>query len=200
MIGLNLDPQGRLLQLDAVPPQVEKILPAPAPFDWKALFTAAGLDMTRFTSVEPQWISLAPFDARAAWRGSYASAPEIPMRIEAASWRGKPVFFRVIGPWSKPERISRPRPVSIRRAGVCYHCCLCWVLFSRGSTSGRKRRRARSEPGGRFRLRRRVAGPPVERPPCCLAGRVECTFFCHVGRRNPRRGRMGDFIWRSSLM
>ena len=113
MIGLSLDPQGRLLQLDAVPPQVEENPSPPAPFDWKALFTAAGLDMTRFTSAEPQWISLAPFDARAAWTGSYASAPEIPMRIEAASWRGKPVFFRLIGPWSKPERMqqSAERPI-----------------------------------------------------------------------------------------
>jgi serine/threonine-protein kinase len=112
MIGLNLDPQGRLLQLDVVPPQIEdKLLPS-APFDWKALFTAAGLDMTRFSSAEPQWVSLTPFDARAAWTGSYASAPEIPMRIEAASWRGKPVFFRVIGPWSKPERMTQSAGVA----------------------------------------------------------------------------------------
>jgi hypothetical protein len=67
MIGLNLDPQGRLLQLDAVPPQVEEKPSVPTPFDWKALFTAAGLDLTHFTPAEPQWISLAPFDARAAW-------------------------------------------------------------------------------------------------------------------------------------
>jgi hypothetical protein len=106
MIGLSLDPQGRLLQLDAVPPQIEENPSAPGPFDWKALLTAAGLDLTRFTPAVPQWISLAPFDARAAWTGSYASAPEIPMRIEAASWRGRPVFFRLIGPWSKPERMQ----------------------------------------------------------------------------------------------
>jgi serine/threonine protein kinase len=110
MVGLSLDTQGHLLQLDAVPPQVEENPSTPAApairSDWKALFTAAGLDMTHFTPAEPQWISLAPFDARAAWTGSYASAPEIPMRIEAASWRGKPVFFRIIGPWSKPERME----------------------------------------------------------------------------------------------
>jgi len=106
MIGLSLDPRGRLLQLEAVPPQLEENSSSPAPFDWKALFTAAGLDLTRFTPAAPQWISLAPFDARAAWTGSYASAPEIPLRIEAAAWRGKPVFFRFIGPWSKPERME----------------------------------------------------------------------------------------------
>ena len=107
MVGMNLDPLGRLLQLDAVPPQVEKNPRPSVPFDWKDLFKAAGLDPTRFTSTEPQWISLAPFDARSAWTGSYASAPEIPMRIEAASWRGKPVFFRLIGPWSMPERMQQ---------------------------------------------------------------------------------------------
>jgi serine/threonine-protein kinase len=105
MIDLSLDPEGRLLQLDAVPPLVEEKPSPPAAFDWRALFTAAGLDLTRFTPTEPQWISPAPFDARAAWTGSYPSAPEIPLRIEAASWRGKPVFYRVIGPSSQPERI-----------------------------------------------------------------------------------------------
>jgi serine/threonine-protein kinase len=114
MIGLSLDPRGRLLQLDAVPPQMEENSSSPAPFDWKALFTAAGLDLTRFTPAKPQWISLAPFDARAAWTGSYASAPDIPIRIEAASWRGMPVFFRLIGPWCKPERMQRfPEVLSV---------------------------------------------------------------------------------------
>lgn len=115
MIRIDLDPQGRLLHLDAVPPQLEENLSPPtSPLtgnDWKTLLAAAGLDMTRFSPAEPQWISLAPFDARAAWTGTYASAPEIPMRIEAASWRGKPVFFRVIGPWSKAERMQQPADV-----------------------------------------------------------------------------------------
>jgi predicted Ser/Thr protein kinase len=111
MIGLNLDPQGRLLQLDAVPPQVEENSPLSASSlagsDWKTLFAAAGLDMDRFRSVDPKWISLAPFDARAAWTGSYLNASEIPLRIEAASWRGKPVFFQIVGPWSRPERMQQ---------------------------------------------------------------------------------------------
>jgi predicted Ser/Thr protein kinase len=102
MIGLSLDPEGRLLQLDAVPPQVEENPSLPTPFDWKALFIAADLDIGRFTPAEPQWLSLAGFDARAAWTGSYASAPEIPMRIEAASWRGKP------GPGPRPNVCSSP--------------------------------------------------------------------------------------------
>jgi len=106
MIGLNLDPQGRLVQLDAVPPQLEEKPESSRAPDWAALFGAAGLDTARFASAEPRWLSLAGFDARAAWTGTYAQSPELPLRVEAASWRGRPVFFRVIGPWSKPERMK----------------------------------------------------------------------------------------------
>lgn len=106
MIGLNLDPQGRLVQLEAVPPQLEEKPESSRAPDWAALFGAAGLDTARFASAEPQWLSLAGFDARAAWTGTYAQSPELPLRVEAASWRGRPVFLRVIGPWSRPERMK----------------------------------------------------------------------------------------------
>jgi hypothetical protein len=146
MIGLNLDPQGRLLQLDTVPPQVQENLSPPNSFDWKVLFTAAGLDMSRFTSAEPQWISFSPFDARAAWTGSFASAPEIPMRIEVASWRGKPVFFRVIGPWSKPERMQQyagasPAALVLLLVVVALGAFLAWRNFraKRGDIRGANR-------------------------------------------------------------
>jgi hypothetical protein len=32
--------------------------------------------------------------------------------VEAAAWRGKPVFFRIVGPWSHPERDTPPPPNS----------------------------------------------------------------------------------------
>jgi hypothetical protein len=98
-ISLRLDPQGRLLQLDAVPPQVEDRPASVRPPDWAALFSAAGLDVIRFQPAEPRWNPQSVFDARAAWTGSYPDASDIPLRIEAASWRGKPVAFRLIGPW-----------------------------------------------------------------------------------------------------
>jgi predicted Ser/Thr protein kinase len=105
-VGLNLDPQGRLIEFNAIPPQVEIEPNSSRAEDWPALFSAAGLDMTRFTRAEPQWLPGSGFDARAAWTGSYAQSPELALRVEAASWRGKPVFFRMIGPWSRPERMQ----------------------------------------------------------------------------------------------
>ncbi len=100
-----LDTKGRLTRYEAVPPQLDADAGASTPgVDWDRLFVAAGLDRTRFTSVPPQWVPLAGFDVRAAWTGSHAGRPDTPLRIEAAAWRGRPVFFRVIGPWTRPER------------------------------------------------------------------------------------------------
>jgi serine/threonine-protein kinase len=129
MIGLNLDPQGRLMEFSAVPPPVEETPVLPRPADWTVLLTAAGLDMTRFAPAEPHWIPSVGFDARAAWTGSYAQAPEVPLRIEAASWRGRPVNFQVIGPWSRPERIE---PVRRLTAGEIFWSTffLCLIVLS----------------------------------------------------------------------
>jgi hypothetical protein len=33
------------------------------------------------------------------------------MRIDAASYRGKPVYFELIGPWTRPERMQ-PQPTA----------------------------------------------------------------------------------------
>ena len=148
MIGLNLDPQGRLVQLEAVPPQLEEGPESSRAPDWPALFGAAGLDMARFASAEPQWLSLAGFDARAAWTGTSAQSPELPLRVEAASWRGRPVFFRVIGPWSRPERMKpyeNPAGTNIELAVILAVCLaavlLAWRNFraGRGDTRGASR-------------------------------------------------------------
>jgi len=105
MVTLILDPQGRLIELAAVPPQVEKAPSTSRASDWAGLFTAAGLDMARFTPVDPEWLPLVSFDARAAWTGMYADT-DLPLRIEAASWRGRPVNFQMVAPWSKPSRMQ----------------------------------------------------------------------------------------------
>jgi serine/threonine-protein kinase len=124
MIGLNLDPEGRLVQLDAVPPQLEEKPESSRAPDWPVLFGAAGLDTARFASAEPRWLSLSGFDARAAWTGTDAQSPEIPLRVEAASWHGRPVFFRVIGPWSRPER-TKPSETSAGNIGVSVILAVC---------------------------------------------------------------------------
>jgi serine/threonine-protein kinase len=106
MLSVSLDPQGRLVEFDAVPPQVDKSSSEVPPPDWKRLFDAAGLDMSQFSAATPQWTPLGICDARAAWTGAFPGEPSTPVRVEAAAWRGKPVYFQIVGPWTRPERMQ----------------------------------------------------------------------------------------------
>ena len=106
MTLVRLNPLGRLTQFIAVPPQVEKPAGAAPVPDWAPLFSAAGLDPSKWAPAQPTWTPPVYSDARAAWTGSLAERPDIPMRIEAAAYRGKPVYFELIGPWTRPERMQ----------------------------------------------------------------------------------------------
>jgi predicted Ser/Thr protein kinase len=101
-----LDPDGRLLGLLAVPPAIAESDSQPRPPAWNALFQAAGLDPARFRPDTPRWTPDVMADARAAWTGSYREAPDIPLRVEAAAFQGKPVFFATFGPWTPTPTLA----------------------------------------------------------------------------------------------
>jgi serine/threonine-protein kinase len=105
MVRLLTDTEGNLQRLEVVPPEVEPPAPLASPFDWGLLFRAAGLNQSQFQAAEPQWTPLANWDARAAWTGTDAPTGA-KLRVEAAAWRGRPVFFQIVGPWSKPDRMT----------------------------------------------------------------------------------------------
>jgi Protein kinase domain len=118
MTLIRLNPRGRLTQLIAVPPQVEKpsgVAPSP---DWAPLFSAAGLDPTKWPPAQPMWTPPVYSDTRAAWTGSLAERPDIPMRLEASAYRGKPVYFELIGPWTRPARMQPYQLTGGERAGL----------------------------------------------------------------------------------
>src|SRR5882672_8542312 len=104
MVHVELDPQGRLIHFQAIAPEVESSAAATSvPLDWSALFTAAGLEQSQFQSAQPVWTTLSGGDTRVAWTGNWPGTTR-PLRIEGASWHGKPVFFSLIGDWTKPQR------------------------------------------------------------------------------------------------
>ena len=80
-----------------------------------ALFTAAGLEPAGFQETEPAWLPPYYVDRRAAWTGELAELPGVELRVEAAAFQGKPVFFRLIGPWSRAERQVDFRPSASAR-------------------------------------------------------------------------------------
>lgn len=107
MTSLLIGTDGRLHEFHYVPAQLESLSPVPAaPVDWQVFFDAAGLDRSRFTETAPDWTPRNYADARAAWVGSFASLPGVPVRVDVASHRGWPVYFQISGPWARPTRMQ----------------------------------------------------------------------------------------------
>jgi serine/threonine-protein kinase len=135
MVRLKTDPDGKLQDFGVIPPQVEEAAPPAAPFDWARLFQLAGLDQSRFQPADPQWTPLANWDARAAWTGADPQTGA-KLRVEAAAWRGRPVSFRVVGPWTVPSRMQSPGGgqnqiawVAIIYLVLVAACLLAWYNF-----------------------------------------------------------------------
>ena len=150
---VKLNPLGRLTQFIAVPPQVEKSSgEAPSPPDWVPLFSAAGLDPSKWPPALPAWTPPVYGDARVAWIGSLAERPNMPMRIEAASYRGKPVYFELIGPWTRPERMQSYQPSSERTFLVIFIVLLLSVLVVSAMFARQNLRLGRGDRRGASRL------------------------------------------------
>jgi hypothetical protein len=99
-LEIRLDGKGRLRAFEAVPPRDASSPARIGELDWTVMFTEAGLDLARWTPTEPQTNPVFYADTRAAWRGALPDAPGTPIRIEAAAYRGRPVTFEVVGPWT----------------------------------------------------------------------------------------------------
>jgi serine/threonine-protein kinase len=153
MTLVKLNPLGRLTQLVAIPPQVERAAgPTPAP-DWALLFSAAGLDPSEWLPVQPMWTPPVDNDARAAWTGALAERPNIPMRIEAAAYRGRPVYFELIGPWTRPERMQPYQPAAGERAFLVTGIVLLLSMLVAGAILARRNLRlGRGDRRGAARL------------------------------------------------
>lgn len=147
-----LDSQGRLINLVAIPPEVDKTPPAAEPVDWKKLFAAAGLDFAAFQPAAPEWNSLAASDSRMAWTGNWPGTQR-PLRIEAAAWRGKPVFFSLIGLWTRPARMEPSERTAGQKVGEIFGIViLILILVGAVSVARWNLVRGRGDRRGAFRL------------------------------------------------
>jgi serine/threonine-protein kinase len=115
MISVRLDLQGRLLGLHTVPLPVEDSgaeAEAQAP-EWPELFVQADLQQQGLRATDHlEWSPALYADRWSAWEGKLAEGE---IRVEAASYRGKPVYFELLWPeWTSPERAQ---PFFRRAAG-----------------------------------------------------------------------------------
>ncbi len=152
MINLMLDTQGKLVQFEALPPQVEENATPAKPVEWNPLFVFAGLDPTQLQAATPRWTSLASTDTRAAWTGKWPGSG-LPLRVEAGAWRGKPVFFRTIGPWTRPERMRSFEETAGRKISQLLNMALFFLVLVGAAVLARYQyKRGKSDRQGAFRL------------------------------------------------
>jgi hypothetical protein len=105
MIALKLDHRGHLAFFEAIPPQMQEVSDHPKPVEWGPLLSLAGLDSGTLQATEPRWNWLAAADTRMAWTGTWPGN-SVPVRVEAASLRGRPVAFIAMAPWIQPWRAA----------------------------------------------------------------------------------------------
>jgi serine/threonine-protein kinase len=105
-VFVELDTRGRLRRLEAVPPDFDDSTGAAPPPDWGPLLAAAGFDRDAFAAAEPRWFPPHYADRRAAFEGVYPAAPDVPIRLEAAAFRGRVVAFRTIEPWTPRAEVG----------------------------------------------------------------------------------------------
>jgi Protein kinase domain len=176
MTTVRLNPRGRLIGFLAVPPQVEEAKTPAMPPDWAPLFSEAGLDPTKWTPEEPRWIPRTFADARAAWVGALPDRPGVPMRIEAAAYRGKPVSFEIVAPWTRAVRM-KPSPVTPRERVIYVFGILILICLVVGGCllARRNVRIGRGDRRGATRLALAVFA--LEMASWIIGGRHVATFF-----------------------
>jgi serine/threonine-protein kinase len=106
MTFISLDAAGRLLQFSHAPAGADAAAgPADPSAAWDQLFAAAGFDRSRFTEAKPGGALRIYADTRASWLGTLPGMDDVKIRIEMASFHGRPVYFAVWGPWNLPVAV-----------------------------------------------------------------------------------------------
>ena len=153
MLKVRLDVQGQLRRLKVVPPERDDAAANAAGPDWTVLFDAAGFKIREFTEIEPRWSPPVFADQRAAWEGTYPDDPETPIRVEAAAYRGSPVSFQIIAPWTP---VARAEPFEETLAELLlrfsFHVFVLGILTAGALIAWRNLRLGRGDRKGAWRF------------------------------------------------
>ncbi|HEX6280204.1 MAG TPA: protein kinase [Pyrinomonadaceae bacterium] len=93
------DPVGRLVEFKVIP-ELQGSADQTRSVDWGLLFIEAGLDISKYTLVQPDFVPPVFADAKAKWTGPFLSDPSLTVEIKAAAYNGRPVWIDVSMPWA----------------------------------------------------------------------------------------------------
>ena len=146
MVAVRVDPSGRLLSFRAEPSAFPETTGPWAEPDWTPLFNAAGLPIGEWQPTEPVRSPPHPSDRRRAWTKGTA-------RIEAASMRGKPVWFYLQPEWYTPEAAATTSPNAASYLGAILQVVFFVGIYGAGALIARRNVRLdRSDKRGAQRL------------------------------------------------
>jgi hypothetical protein len=152
MTRMVLDPIGRLISFEAIPPQKQSA-PATAPPDWSALFREASIDPSGLHAVSSTWSAPVDVEEKKAWDGALPEQPDVPLHIEAGAYHGRINWFRIFGPWDSPVPLREPPQPLLTRLSTHVGASLDGLLLTPAVILAvRNVRRGRGDRRGAFRL------------------------------------------------
>ena len=193
MSRVRLDPVGRVVQLRAVPPELPD---QPGPWsepDWTPLLTAAGFKLADLQNADPLWAPPGASDVRRAWMGGTGDA----FRIEAAAFRGRPVWFAVIPPWRQPymgDWFQKAQPAGEQAGWYIFQAVAVLTIIGSVLLARRNIRLGRSDRRGAFRFAALFVALGVASDALQLSGAVG-TWFPVTLRNLAAQLLWGALVW-----
>ncbi len=159
MIHIELDPEGRLQYLNVV---TQRLAPPsnqenPKP-DWNKLLVAAGFDPAQ---CKPEELERNPknfADSVAAWSVPMLERPEVTLHLEAAAYRGKPVYFQEVAPWTPAPGVNLGSSAAQHASIIFAIVIVLSLLLYGGVLAWQNYKRKRADMGGAWRLAAFVFG------------------------------------------
>jgi serine/threonine-protein kinase len=146
MVSVRVDPAGHLWFFRAKPPSLDAGPERATEPDWQKPFSLAGLDPSSFAPADPRWTPPEPSDTRRAWvKGD--------LRIEAAAFRGRLVWFEVIPAWKVADTgAATPQTMGQRAGQAGAFAFVGGILLFAGFLARRNLRLGRGDSKGAVRL------------------------------------------------
>jgi tRNA A-37 threonylcarbamoyl transferase component Bud32 len=137
---VRLDGDGRLLEFASIPPKRASGAAQPS-FDWSQLLALTRIDASALVPAAPEMTARSDSDAKRAWTVTGSGK-----RIEAASYRGQPVWLAVVEPSHEATRTDT------WLAGLIQTTLLIILPAAVLLIAWRNQRRGSSDRRGAFRL------------------------------------------------
>ena len=153
MLRVMVDPRGRLHRFERIPAESDDVPASSADLDWSPFLREASLDASTLHAAEPRTLPPAFADRRVAWEGADSSEPGGTIRVEAASFRGRPVSFAIVHPWTRAGS-GDPTPSTFfeTASAVSVSVLLVSVLLGSAWLARRNVLQGRGDRKGTFRL------------------------------------------------